>query len=53
MAVIGTMRLIMDDRQVSTIEEVKRFLEGSHGVEFRAETFAKVSKMPGDQCYIV
>lgn len=35
-AIIGTMRLIMDDRQVSTIQEVKRFLGGNHAVELEA-----------------
>lgn len=29
------MQLNMDDRHVSTIEQVKRFLEGNHGIEFR------------------
>src|SRR3990170_4377247 len=29
------MRLIMDDRQVRTIEQVQQFLEGSGGFEFR------------------
>jgi len=32
---IGTMRLIMDDKSLQTIEQVQRFLEGSGGVEFR------------------
>ena len=32
---IGTMRLIMDDRHLQKIEQVQRFLEGSGGVEFK------------------
>ena len=29
------MRLIMNDEQLQTIEQVKQFLEGSEAVEFR------------------
>ena len=30
------MRLIMNDRNLQTIEQVKQFLEGSEALEFRA-----------------
>ena len=32
------MRLIMNDENLQTIEQVKQFLEGSEGVEFRGQT---------------
>ena len=31
---IGTMRVIMDDRRLQTIEQIRQFLEGNHEVEF-------------------
>lgn len=34
-SMIGTMRLIMDDKGLQTIEQVQQFLEGSRAVEFR------------------
>jgi len=37
-AIIGAMRLDMDDRRLETIEQVRRFLEGSHGVEFKPQS---------------
>jgi len=33
--IIGTMRLDMDDTKVRTIGEVRQFLEGSDGIEFK------------------
>jgi len=33
-SMIGAMRLIMNDRQLKTVEQVRKFLEGSHEVEF-------------------
>ena len=35
---IGTMRLIMNDGQLQTVEQVRQFLEGSEVVEFRGLT---------------
>ena len=32
---IGTMRLIMNDENLRTIEQVKGFLEGSEALEFK------------------
>ena len=33
---IGTMRLIMNDEHLETIEQIRGFWEGSNGLEFRA-----------------
>ena len=33
---IGTMRVIMDDRRLQTIEQIRQFLEGNHEVEFES-----------------
>jgi transposase InsO family protein len=33
---IGTMRVIMDDRRLQTIEQIQQFLEGNHEVEFES-----------------
>jgi len=35
---IGTMRLIMNDGQLQTVEQVRQFLEGSEMVGFRGLT---------------
>lgn len=32
------MRLIMSDTKLKTIEQIKEFLEGSDGLEFKAES---------------
>ncbi len=32
---IGTMRLIMNDEELKTIEQVKGFLEGSEDLKFK------------------
>ena len=35
---IGPMRLVMNDTNLKTIEQIKEFLEGSDGLEFEAES---------------
>jgi len=36
-SIIGAMRLDMDDTRVETIEQVRQFMEGSHGIEFKPD----------------